>query len=202
MINLDIKHSLESEISRVQNTIDRIDWFKEKRYKIRLPETLSLEDADFSYEKIKQAIEHEYDKENYGKEEKYILDTLPKIKKVLGDYFTSSSLEPQSVYEINLTRYGVGGSYSIPNKIIVNIQVRKEMNLVQTIVHEIIHLSIEELIQKYNIDHWNKERLVDLLLERVGPEINTMQNISVDTSSVDEAFEKEYPNIEGIIQNI
>ncbi len=202
MIDLDIKYSLEGEISRVQYTINKIDWFKEKGYKVRLPEALLLEDTKLSPESIKQVITEEYDEKNYKKEEEYILKTLPKIKEVLVNYFTTTSPDPQSSYEINLTRYGVGGSYNPPNKIIANIQACSEMKLVRTIVHEIIHLSIEELIQKYNIDHWSKERLVDLILEKIDPEINTMQKIPVDTNIVDKAFKKEYPNIENIIKNI
>ncbi len=202
MINLDIKYSPEEEILQVQNTIDKIDWFNEKGYTFKLPKTLSLEDRDFSPESIKQSIWDEYKEENYKKEERYILKTLPKINEVLESYFTATSIEPQSSYKINLTRYGVGGSYNPPNKIIVNIQTRSEMKLVKTIVHEIVHLSIEELIQKYNVDHWSKERLVDLILEKIAPEVNTMQNIPVNTDSVDEAFEKEYTNIESIVKNI
>jgi len=202
MVNLNIKYSLEDEILRVKYTIDKIDWFKEKGYKVKLPEILSLGNSDLSPEEIESAIVGEYDEENYKVEEKYVLKTLPKIKEVLKNYFNSTSLEPQSSYEINLTRYGVGGSYHLPNKIIANIQTCSEMKLVRTIVHEIIHLSIEELIQKYDVDHWSKERLVDLILENIDSEINTMQKISVDTSSVDSAFEKKYPDIEEIIKSI
>ena len=32
------------------------------------------------------------------------------------------------------------------------------------IVHEIIHLLIESKIKKYKIQHWEKERIVDLIL--------------------------------------
>lgn len=34
----------------------------------------------------------------------------------------------------------------------------------KTIVHEIVHLLIENQIQKHKIQHWEKERIVDLIL--------------------------------------
>jgi len=35
---------------------------------------------------------------------------------------------------------------------------------IKTIVHEIVHLMVEENIQKYKLEHFEKERLVDLIL--------------------------------------
>jgi hypothetical protein len=35
---------------------------------------------------------------------------------------------------------------------------------IRVLVHEIIHLMIESDVQKYHISHWEKERIVDLVL--------------------------------------
>lgn len=203
MINLKINYSLESEVLRVQDALERIDWFKEKGYKLRLPGSLSLDYSDFKNpEYIKKAVADEYGEENYKEEEKYILDNLSKINTILEKFFTLSSIKPQNSYEINLTKYGVGGSYHLPHKIIANIQVLGKMKLVRTIIHEIMHLSTEKWIQEHNIGHWEKERIIDLTFEKIAPEINAMQKLPINTQAIDEIFERYYPNIEEIIKNI
>ena len=55
----------------------------------------------------------------------------------------------------------MGGSYKLPNLVIYNINNKKGF---KTIVHEIIHLLIENQIQEFKIQHWEKERIVDLIL--------------------------------------
>ena len=42
-----------------------------------------------------------------------------------------------------------------------------EENPLETILHEIVHIGIEEsIVQKYALDHWEKERLVDLICKK------------------------------------
>jgi hypothetical protein len=120
---------------------------------------------------------------------------------ILEKYFEETTLKQEDTYIVHLTKYGVGGSYNVPNTVILNFQNRKELALFRTIVHEIIHLSIQPYIEKYTVDHWIKERIVDLTLEKIAPELNTMQNLPIDTESVDLAFEKNYPNMEEVIKN-
>jgi hypothetical protein len=57
---------------------------------------------------------------------------------------------------------GVGGSYSLPNKIIYNIAMKSSP--VNTVLHEITHLIIEPYIKRYRIQQDEKERIVDLIL--------------------------------------
>ena len=76
------------------------------------------------------------------------------------------------------------------------------MQVSLTIIHEIIHLSIQELIEKYEVEHWEKERIVDLIVFKIVPEIAKMQNISIDTKPIDEGFEKYYPDIEKVVKNL
>ena len=120
----------------------------------------------------------------------------------LEKYFLETNAKPENVYEIKLTKYGVGGSYNLPNTIIVNFQGKFGIGVSKTIIHEIVHLSIQELIEKYKVGHWEKERVVDLILLKIVPEIAKMQNISIDTKLVDEAFERYYPNLEEVIKNL
>ena len=207
MINLDIKYSLEDEILRIKNTAERIKHYKEHGYKVFLPKNLSMDDPNIeesliNTEYIKELLSSEYDEENYKNNEKYLLNELPKIDFVLNHFFKLSSLKPQETYKIIFTRYGVGGSYYPPDCVIINVRTRKEKQITISIIHEIIHLSIQHLIDKYEIDHWKKERVVDLIINEIAPEINIMQNIPINTEKIDEAFKKNYPDIEEITKNI
>ena len=203
MIKLDIKYSVEYEVSRIKDAIDRIKHFREKGYKLRFPESFSTENENFKQEEyIKKTVLGEYNETNYIEPENFIKDNLKKINTILEKFFTETNIEPKKDYSIYLTRYGVGGSYNFPNKIIINIQACKGEKLVRSIVHEIIHLSIEDLIQKYNVGHWEKERVVDLIFDKIAPKLNTIQKLPIETEKIDKIFEEKYPNIEEILKSL
>ena len=71
-------------------------------------------------------------------------------------------------YEVILTLYGPGGSYD-PDVGRITLLARpdgtfKEPNPFETVVHEIVHMGIENnIVRKYELTHWEKERLVDLI---------------------------------------
>jgi hypothetical protein len=81
-----------------------------------------------------------------------------RLSKKLKEVFKKNTLETFLVY---LTSYGAGGSYNPPNVIVFNINNKGGL---KTIIHEIIHLLIEDQVQKYKIQHWEKERIVDLIM--------------------------------------
>jgi len=202
MINLQFNYSIDYEVERIKNTISRLDWFREKGYQLLFPKDFSLENKDFSDDKIKNSILEEYDETDYKK----IADTVNKqwlkFSPFLEKYFLETNIKPENIYEVKLTKYGVGGSYNLPNNIIVNFQRKFGIGVSKTIIHEIVHLSIQELIEKYKVGHWEKERVVDLIVLKIVPEIAKMQNISIDTKPIDEAFERYYPNLEEVIKNL
>jgi len=73
-----------------------------------------------------------------------------------------------SKYSVLLTRYGPGGNY-YPDEgkilTITNIDGDlKESCLGEALIHEIIHIGIEEnIINSFSLNNWEKERLVDLI---------------------------------------
>jgi len=71
------------------------------------------------------------------------------------------------VYQILLTLYGPGGRYNPEKGIVIILSAAKRMgrkNRAHTIVHEIVHIGIEQnIVQKYHLAHWEKEHLVDLI---------------------------------------
>ncbi len=62
---------------------------------------------------------------------------------------------------IKLTRYGTSGSYQLPNFIVYNIH---DARGIKTIYHEIAHLVFESEFVQYAVSHWQRERIIDLLL--------------------------------------
>lgn len=188
--------SVPDEIIRITNTLKKLEWYRENNYKINFPKELDLENA--TEETIQQAISSDFDISFY---EKYQSE-LEKSWIELGEEFIKKlrtlGLPVQNNYLITLTRYGVGGSYGLPNRICLNIDYGYH-NIIETILHEIIHLTIENLIKEYNIDHWTKERLVNLIYNRFYPEKASLQTDPKDKEKVQEAFDKYFPDIKKVI---
>lgn len=74
-------------------------------------------------------------------------------------------------YEIVLTLYGPGADYDAQNGII-QLQTTpdgdfKRATNHELLFHEIVHIGVEEaIVEKYELSHWEKERLVDLICAR------------------------------------
>ncbi len=206
MINLDIKYSLKYEKERIKYTLDKADWFLENGYSkwIKLPAGKKLEEIDLKTAGsiLFDIAEEEYDSKDYEKIKSIISEQWFKFAPKLEKYFKETLLKQEEVYITQLTKYGVGGSYNLPNQVILNFQNKSEVALFRNTIHEIVHLSIQSFINENKIDHWVKERLVDLIFQKIDPELNIIQKMSIDTQSIDLAFEKYYPNIEKIIKNI
>ena len=178
-----------------------LPWYRKQGYTdkfILLPDGLY---EGSSLVDIQKVLQNEYNKDEYRSYTK-----LLKLK------LDSHSLEPLKLligfrrskdYKILLTKYGSSGSYDAKTAtIIVNIILRNIDKSIGTVVHEIIHIVIQHLIDEYAIAHWHKERLVDLIQEKLYPGMRTMQHIKQNTSVVDMSFEKFFPNIKNICQEI
>lgn len=57
-------------------------------------------------------------------------------------------------------------------------------------------------IKKYNVQHWHKERLVDLICMKYFSDIRKPQSIKTDVSIVDKNFNDKFPDLESIIQSL
>ncbi len=158
-INLKIEFGIEYELKRVNYTLAKLDWFDSQGYRTRLPEGITKESSE---DEIKHQIANEFDEKKYKKLADQIgadfATVSTQLFKTLREVFGQDIPETFCVY---LTTYGVGGSYNLPNTVIFNINNTRGY---KTIIHEIIHLLIENQIIKYNVQHWEKERIVDLIL--------------------------------------
>lgn len=200
-IKFSVIFNLDKEIKRITSTIEKLPWYQDLGYgesHYFLPEQV---DEQSSSEKIKNVVSAEF----FENEEKYkdltsyieekwlvIADGLEKLKEI-------SSFHLFERYVIILTRYGSGGSYDSKNgEVIANIEFLSKDKIMGTIAHEIIHIGIQHLIEKYNIKHWYKERLADLIGARYFLDLRKKQNIKEDINIVDITFDKLFPDIEAV----
>lgn len=206
MINLLVKFSPEYEIKRVKETLGKLPWYKEKGYKVRFPEKLIIDSetivSDISENKIKEIIETEYDEKDYTTQKVFLLENWQKIIDEIFVEFSKTDLKLREIYTVNLTKYGVGGSYHYPDVIITNIKNSYNIGLLRTTFHEILHLIIHPWIIEYKVGHWQKERIVDLLIEKFIPRLSKPQQMSIKTEDIDKIFNDNYPNIEDTLKKM
>jgi len=170
---------LESEY--VWRTIQDIKFFENNNYTISLPEgplieellvksknnKLSKEDYKRLEVYIKDSI---YNKSDYKKGYDKISGELVLIHQMINeinDLNLRWNYKEFNNYQINLTLYGPGGSYNPDNGSILIYttpegRFKNYENPINIIIHEIIHIGIEKsIINKYEIPHTLKERIVD-----------------------------------------
>lgn len=185
MIDLNINFSREFEQWRIKTCLAKLDWFKAEGYKVNLPEEGQAE---------------EYDETDFQAYADLITGDWSKYSDQLSQGLTNlEGAEIQEAYKVNLTKYGVGGSYSYPNEVIINIAQKGRERAVLTLIHEITHLSIHKLIKKYEIEHWQKERLVDLITMKIFPELFKLQRDPGNAGLIGRYFDQYYPDIEKVI---
>ena len=205
MIKINIEYSIQKETERVINTISRIDSFIERGYNIRkllFPKNLSYEELKLmTKDEIQKLITEEYIIDDYKKNIKYIQDRWLQIGPKLSAGIEKMKIVLIPEFDIIFTKYGITGSYHTPKTIIVNIQKFYLEGLLRSIIHESIHLVINPFILSYKIDHWSKERIVDLIFLVFFPELNKMQIIP-NTDELDKIFYEYFPNIEEVILKI
>jgi len=201
MIALEIKYSVEYEVHRVKETLKELSWYKENGYDVLYPQGLSETSSE---DEIAAAVLNTYSEEEYaiyaGMLNSLWENYLPKLKNTRAIL----PFDLRDTYIVVLTQYGTNGSYfPEESKIIINRARRDKDTVLGTLMHEIVHISVEHLIKKYAVSHWRKERLVDLLCEKYFSDIRKMRDLTQeDVSPVDIAFTEKYPDIEAITQVI
>lgn len=203
MIKFAVKFSPEFEVERIKKTLPRLQWFKDNGYNIKLPESLVVNSsADISDDQIKMAVEAEYKEDDFKIQEAYLLENWHKVVDEVFVGIKKTSLIPRDIYTIYFTKYGVGGSYNHPDIIIVSMGSWGR-GLLNTVFHEMVHLMIDQWIVEYKVSHWQKERIVDLIILKFACLLSRIQPISIEiTRPIDRIFNEHYPNIELVIKNV
>ncbi len=198
-------YSLEDEISRVKYTIKKYAWYVENGYKPTFPQTLieKIEKSEhIDDSEIESSIKAEYVEGEYTD----IKDKIAEGWEIIEDNFFSQlktlGRSLPNEYYINLTKYGTSGSYGFPNDIQINFKKRSPNDIPFVIAHEIVHLTIEDLISKYGIEHWTKERLVNLTINCFFPDKKSLQRDPQHSEQITQIFENNFPNLEKIITEI
>jgi len=194
MITIKFEYGIDTELQRVKNTLNEVTWLDNNRYKYFLP--ASIEKTEKDDEVLTKAIEKEYSSTEFKEAENAITigwekraDDVERIQKII--------IGASKFDELNLmlTKYGTSGSYRPPNKIIINLKDKIPGHLIKTVIHESIHLMVENLVLKNKVDHWRKERIVNLIIDKEFQSAYEMNNSPEYAKDVDVIFKEFYPNI-------
>jgi hypothetical protein len=201
-IPIKFQFDVESEINRVKNTLDTLDWLTQNNYRFLLPNDIK-DTKDIDAEKVRESVKSEFNLQIYQTAEAAILKSWKGnnnlIKNINEKMEGSYKLD-----EINiiLTRYGTQGSYKIPNSIVINISNIPPEFLIKTVIHESFHLMIEPLVKEYSIEHFVKERMVNLIMD-LEYKSRFKMNISPDWAlATDAVFKNYYPNLILIMKEV
>ena len=214
MIKLDFTYSKKEDVERILYTIGKWDFYQQ-HYNIswiKLPEKIDkTKIREYSKNEILDIVEEEYSTNSiniYKKVEQEILDNWPKVSEKIESVSKETNIVFPSELKIQLTCYGMGGSYWLPNKIVL---LATKLSPTATIVHELIHLVVEEWIQKYAIGQAQKERIVDLFMskyfgdlfpERLIPKWSQSVYQKISYQEIDKIFEKFEPDMETVIKMV
>lgn len=199
-IPIRFKYGVEQEVKRVVNTIETRAWLTSNGYRFSLPQGFGDSQSN-SEESIKKLIEKEYNQADYEIAEKAISKSWKGNCKLMEE-INGKLVDSYKLSELNviLTKYGTQGSYIQPNSVIINISVVPPEFLIKTVVHESIHLMIEELIKRNSVHHWVKERIVNLIVDLEFKSRFKMGPAPEWVLPVDEVFKQHYPNLELIMK--
>ncbi|MEP3211341.1 MAG: hypothetical protein ABJN95_19300 [Maribacter sp.] len=174
----------ESESHYIWRTIQDTDFFEEKKYQVSLPKAPLIaklkrksklgELSGDDYERLEAFIRDSvYRLADYKKGFEKIESELVLINKMINQLNRSSlnwNFKEFETYNVNLTLYGPGGSYdpsegSILIYTTIDGGFKNYVNPANTIIHEVVHIGIEEsIVLANNLPHPTKERIVDTIV--------------------------------------
>ena len=196
--------TLEEEFNYLKYVLKCREFYKKNGYTVTYPthkelcDPLRIDD-DLMFSLFRDA---EYKLDFYKKGIEVISNLLPLIQSNVAKLrnicsFWEFKLLPN--YTVVLTKYGPGGSYNVDaGKITMLTTIGGKFKRDyphHTVMHEIVHMGIEDsIVQKYKLNHQEKERLVDLFVkkyfEKELPEYNlqSMGDSRIDKYIVDLEF--------------
>lgn len=161
-MKINVIHTEEYEVTRVKYTFSKLDFYKEQNYKVFFPEGIVISSSE---SELVTAIRAEFNSNKITEQIKEIKSLIDINLSNITYYLNSLNTDFPDVIDLVVTQYGVGGSYNLPNRIIVNINYK--IDQLFNLIHELTHLAVEEnIVQKNNLTHPEKEVLVNWLMER------------------------------------
>lgn len=210
-----IEYSIEQETERVKKTLSKIDWFEKQGYhwkNFNFPKGIDATEfydkkVIYSDDEISKYIKDEYNEESYKKISELLKNEWEKVAEIFNTKLNQCSLPQVDKYKVVFSSYGTGGSYNLPNIIYLNIKQRNnsENQLFGVMIHEMIHLAIQVLIDQYKLTQWQKERIVDLTLDNFFSGMKNMQKTNIgpkQLEQIDTIYKTNFPSIEETIKQI
>lgn len=178
--------TIEQEATSIWRTINDIVFFEQQGYNISLPNCELIDSmilkskngtfGNLDYSSIYELLELQvFNKSDY----QLALEKVQAQKQLLNGMIQQIDalknawgwdFKMHENYSVVFTLYGSGGSYD-PTSGTITLLATKEgdfknyKNPSNTIIHEIIHIGIEKsIVQKYNLPHPLKERIVDKIV--------------------------------------
>ena len=173
--------SAEAEAQYIWMTLQDLPFFQQNNYQISLPESPLMEELkdkalkgnlssdDFSSFKT-YFSEKVYDRSQYQQGYERVVEQLPLLNGFVKQIDRSKrawEFKSFPIYRVLLTLYGPGGSFNpeIGQVLLYTTPqggFKQYKNPANTIIHEIVHIGIEEsIVQNYQLSHQFKERVVD-----------------------------------------
>jgi hypothetical protein len=154
----------DSEISRVQYTIGKKkfydDNYSRRSFELPLPEGSTMDGLSADYEDVvRKELEPDRAKEIQEQLERDFEDNYQTIKK----YFESNGFKMPESFQIRLTKYGTGGSYSL-EPLGMTINISRNRNFLDTLIHELTHTAMEQRIFEAGLNQHEKESIIDYLM--------------------------------------
>jgi hypothetical protein len=188
-----IRYGVDLEVRRILDTLDNINWFEQNGYEVLLPIDVVKGATEAE---VKEAVSTEYRVDSFKLMENSLLEKYSLLKDRFEVFIEERFSCPIRLVDVILTKYGVGGSYHPPDRVVINIG--GDGDQLKTVLHEIIHLVIYSYIENKNIGHWEIERTVDLLMydfcAKNEMTINFQDGYNGVEEKVDMNYEKFFPN--------
>lgn len=196
-IKINIKYSFDFEVNRVFNLIRKSDWYaKHYKGKLYLPNFMQKKAIGYfknlSKTMIKTNLIKEHKPEQYKKISEIIKQQCEIVSFDITNKFLDSKLKIKPEYILFLTKYGTNGSYDLPNVIVINFQEKSIQRILNIIIHEIIHLAIEQSAIKYKLTYLQKEKIVDLIFSNTLPNFYIKQQFpeTKDLNKIDKILKQ------------
>ncbi len=203
-----VQPTVQQEATSIWRTINDINFLEKQGYNINLPKD-SLIDSLIAKSKggtfgnddfptIYTLVETKtFDRKSYDQAMQKVKNQFKLINNLIYEIDSAKSewdwnFKMFDTYKVIFTLYGTGGSYD-PDAGTITLLTNKAgefikyKNPANTIIHEITHMGMEySIVQKYNLSHGLKERIVDtfvyLMFKEKLPEyrIQNMGDIDID----------------------
>ncbi len=170
--------SVEREIQRVQHYVATFEAISLLTKDITLPEALDPSQT-WTPEQVEDIVREEYSYDFYLKGRERLQGAVPVVQNavsLLAQFQKPWGFQAEKSYEVLLTRYGTGGSYNTEGKNYIRMRTTADGSFVRenpaaTPIHEITHLCVQHLVQKYGLTFAEKEDLVKSIDEILFPDI-------------------------------